>query len=63
MREQQQRLDAAFVRDIAEHYRRAWNARDIAGFLALHTEDCIWETPLGRREATTPSSPNTSARG
>jgi ketosteroid isomerase-like protein len=39
-------LEAAFLRGLVERYEAAWHAKDADGFLALHTEDCVWEMPL-----------------
>src|SRR5579875_2233676 len=39
-------IDRVFLEDLNARYDAAWNAKDIEAFLALHTEDCVWETPF-----------------
>lgn len=48
------KLDPGFVRELAERYDQAWNAKNVAGFLALHTP----RTACGRcRSSTRTASP------
>ncbi len=39
-------LSGEFLRAMVERYEAAWHAKDLDGFLACHTEDAVWETPL-----------------
>lgn len=39
-------FSAELLRDLARRYEQAYNEHDIEGFLACHTEDAVWETPL-----------------
>lgn len=39
-------LNAEMLRDLARRYESAYNEHDVEGFLACHTEDAVWETPL-----------------
>ncbi len=39
-------LSNDFLRKLAACYDASWNAKDIDGFLACHTEDAVWQMPL-----------------
>jgi ketosteroid isomerase-like protein len=39
-------LSGDLLRELVARYEASWNARDVDGFLACHTEDAVWEMPL-----------------
>lgn len=39
-------LSGGLLRTLVGRYEAAWHAKDADGFLACHTEDAVWETPL-----------------
>lgn len=39
-------LSGELLRELVERYEACWQARDLDGFLACHTEDAVWEMPL-----------------